>query len=45
MLLDLLLVPILILPGIVLHGVPQIWQELREMPRDFVRDWKGRHWI
>jgi len=44
-LIDLLLLPVLIPVGILIGGIPDAWQELKNLPSSLKTNWKGRHWI
>lgn len=45
MLIDLALLPLGIVKGVLLGGVPAVCEELRRWPRDFVRNWRAAGWI
>jgi hypothetical protein len=45
MLIDAALLPLGILKGILIGGVPSVYQELREWPNYFFREWRNRGWI
>lgn len=45
MLIDLILLPIGIIKGVLIGGVPAVCQELKRLPKDFVNNWKGRGWF
>jgi hypothetical protein len=45
MLIDLTLLPLGIVKGLLIGGVPAVCQELRQWPRDFVSNWRAAGWI
>lgn len=44
-LIDLVLTPLLIPMAVLKGGVPATLRELKQLPGDFARNWKGRHWL
>jgi hypothetical protein len=45
MLIDFMLLPLGIVKGLLIGGVPDVCQELRRWPRDFASNWRAAGWI